>query len=54
MADLPSVSPAPLVQPLGLPPDVDAVDGRWFQYLRNGGSRDQGGGLLGFIRGVLN
>ena len=30
------------------------MTGRWFQYLRSGGSRDQGGGLLGFIRGVLN
>ena len=31
-ADLPPVSPAPLVQPIALPPDLDAVDGESLTY----------------------
>jgi hypothetical protein len=43
----------PAVQPIAVPADLDAVDPRWFQYMRNGGARDQGGGLFGLIKGIL-
>ena len=48
---LPPVTPAPLVQPQALPPDLEAVDPRWFQYLRNSSGPS---GLVGLIRGILS